>query len=183
MNSTECSVENCNRDAYKKNKECILHCKKGDYDIVFREQGGLFYKELIKYISDEIFRMKKETGVLNKTSLIAYLQSDENQSNEVVLKFAKKSHIGLIDIIFPVRDDRDDFDYLNALKKIGAIQFRGCKFQTGILELKETKCLYADCNFQENWSIYNSPSIRDGDGILYEACCFHKEVDILTSRK
>lgn len=178
MNSTKCSVENCNRDPYKKNIECILHCEKGNYDIVFREQGQSFYNELVDYVAEEVLRGKTEAEPFYKNDLQLYLLDGEDQSNGVVSKGAKNAHIGLVSIVFPESRVGDSFDYLQVLEKIGEIQFRKCKFRTQYLELKETKCLYANCDFPERWSICNTQTIGGFDGVLYQTCIFHENVDI-----
>ncbi len=181
----------CQRDIYKDNNKCILHCKKNlpnkkqtlnDIYQKDRISGVLsdFYNELIEYIIENLF---KHTDLLenklNKENLKSYLKSnkyDNEEYNNVL-----KNTIFIPNCIhFPTRDGRDYFDYLKLLNLFGQIQFNYCEFYLSSLDLKDVECFFQDCKFHTDWTLYNYGVLDNEDNVIYQTCEFYKLVSNYT---
>ena len=173
-----CSVDDCSLDAYADRTECILHCEKEDYSADFIKAGFLrrFYDEIINYIVEFAFSYKDETREINKESLKEYLKHESSSEQQEIISFAKQLTTVFTKIVFPSRDNRDHFDYLPVLNKLGSIHFNYCEFNLHGLELDNVKCFYQDCLFHENWHIYNSPVLGNVNNVLYQHSVFYKDV-------
>ncbi len=173
---TTCSTNECSREAYKSNDNCILHCEKSNYAQDFHKLGFLnsFYEELIQYIVEREFSFKNETTEFNKSNFKEFLRGNDDEGTSDL--FDKNLTVVISYIFFPSRDSRDSFDYLKILKKIGAIHFNYCQFNLYGLDLGGIRCFYQDCAFHDMWTIYNSPVLGNINSVLYQDCIFFKLV-------
>ncbi|CAH1385426.1 hypothetical protein [Candidatus Nitrotoga sp. M5] len=180
---TTCSIDDCSLEVYEDSSNCILHCEKSAYPQDFHKIGFLssFYKELILFIVEQEFSYKSETSEFNKSNLEEFLKGNDNESTSDHLN--KDIKVAFSNIVYPSRDSRDSFDYLNLLKKLGAIHFDSCQFHVYGLDLGDIRCFYQDCVFHDRWSIYNSPILENDNSVLYQCCTFNKSVSTYTTDK
>ena len=157
----KCNIDcykQCERDVYKDNNKCILHCKKNipnkkqtlnDIYQKDRHSGLLsdFYEEFINYTIEQIF---ERTELLNdkatKENIKTYFESN-NFCSEEYNKILKNTIFIPSCIHFPTRDGRDYFDYLKILNLFGEIHFDRCEFYLSSLDLEDIKCFFQDCKF------------------------------------
>ncbi len=172
----KCKIIDCAVETFGDKSECVLHLEKSSYHSD-SNRGILksFFSELIKEISEFPFQYKDQTNTINSDAFSKYLSTGEFFANDIV-EFAKESLIVLQNIKFPERDDRDSYDYLRALQKLGCIHFIDCDFHTHSLSLSNVKCFYQNCQFHANWYIYNSLLLENVNSVLYQECVFHQYV-------
>lgn len=177
---TACSIDDCELDTYEGDDKCILHCRKADYSVDFHKTGflRLFYTELINYVVEFVFSYKDETDQINKNALKEHLEHNDSDSEQEITEFAKNSTIVLTEIFFPCRDNRDNFDYIRLLKKLGAIHFSYCEFTSYGLDLTDVETFYQDCVFHQNWHIYNAPILGNVNNVIYQQCSFNESVTV-----
>lgn|GEM_PF-1561272 len=181
----KCNIDcygKCQKDVYIDNK-CILHCKKNDYQ-KDRHSGLLsdFYDEFLNYTIEQIF---EHTELLNnkltKEDIKAYFISykfDNEEYNKVLKKITFRPY----GIHFPTRDGSDYFDYLKILNLFEEVFFDNCEFYIDSLELKETKCLFEQCIFNDEWIIDNY-TIHSDEKETYFCCTFNGKVSSYSSGK
>lgn len=176
--SNTCSVNDCEREIFKNNEQCVLHCKKSDYSQDFHNKSILreFFDALIDYIASSAFEWKKpgNPSVVNIDSLKEYLRT--GNSEDEVAEFCKNEITVFSFIFFPCRDGRDNFDYLRVLNRIKGAHFNYCKFTAHSLELLEVEVFYQDCEFFQFWSITNSKLLGNVNNVLYQNCQFKEDV-------
>lgn len=176
--SNGCSVNDCEREVFENNEQCVLHCKKNDYSQDFHNKSILreFFDALIDYIAASAFEWKKpdNPSVVNVDSLKEYLRTG-NGENEVA-EFCKSEITVFNFIFFPCRNSRDNFDYLRTLNRIKGAHFNYCKFTAHSVELPEVEVFYQDCEFFQFWSITNSKLLGNVNNILYQNCQFKEDV-------
>ena len=71
--------------------------------------------------------------------------------NEDIDTFLSEKKVVFNQIAFPPRDERDPWDYLPILKKLGSIHFNYARFYLSSLELDKTACFFQDCEFFDTW--------------------------------
>lgn len=176
-----CDENSCKRVRFQANDKCVLHCKKHDYstdshNFVLRQ----FYDELLKYIANNMLEYKSSLPMnVDFDSIVEYLKLGHG-ANEVV-DFCKSETIVFTSIFFPCHDDRDSFNYIPVLEKVGGIHFNYCKFTETSIDLPDVEVFYQDCEFFQYWSIYNSKILENVDSIIYQACTFNENVYITSS--
>jgi hypothetical protein len=174
--NTDC-YDKCQRNIYKDNNKCILHCKKNDYskDLDSNLLSD-FYDEFIKYIITNLF---KHTDLLenklNKENLKSYLKSNK-YDNEEYNNILKNTIFTPSCIHFSTRDERDTFDYLKILNLFGQIHFNYCEFYLSSLNLENVECFFQDCKFHTDWILYNYGILENQDNVTYQTCEFNKGV-------
>lgn len=169
----KCIVDECSLDSFKDKSECALHCDKHDYH-TDSNNGVLnpFFQDLINLIACYPFTYTDQTKDVNIATFRQYLLSSISHTKQLS-KFAKESIIVIQNVKFPERDQRDRYDYLQILSKLGAIHFINCEFSSSSLALSDVKCFYQDCQFNRNWYIFNLPILANVDSVLYQSCIFH----------
>jgi uncharacterized protein YjbI with pentapeptide repeats len=176
--NNNCDVEDCYLQKHESNDRCILHCKKNDYSTDFESHTlAKFNIALIEFIVNQIDKLDH---VINfngdKNTLKVFLKGDENTQTSINAQKVKEVRLFFRDIYFPTRDERDPFDYLEVLKKLGTCHFQHCNFQATELGLENVKCFYENCEFNNRWYIQNSVMLKNVNGVLYQNCTFHKDV-------
>lgn len=177
-----CSEIDCDIACFQDNDQCVLHCQKHDYSTDWRSGSilRLFHVELINYIAKYMLNFKSSLPMnIDFDLIVEYLKSGHG-TNEVV-DFCKSETIVFTLVFFPCHDDRDSFNYMPVLEKIGGIHFNYCKFTATSIDLPEVEVFYQDCEFFQYWSIYNSKILENVDSIIYQACTFNENVDITSS--
>lgn len=86
-------------------------------------------------------------------------------------------------IAFPNPDTQSDLNYIKILNNIPQINFYGCDFFVSHIELNDSKIFFHDCNFYENWTMYNYDLYSNMDDVIYINCMFHKKVETYISEK
>jgi hypothetical protein len=135
-----------------------------------------FYDALIIDVVEQAFKYTAEDGFVRKESLIGYLKN-KNQLLDAS-KFAKTLKVYFPQIVFPERDEKYPFDYLQVLNKLGGIHFDTCKFTAFGLDISGAKCFFQDCDFQKNWLIYDLQILENFNNILYQQCTFEQDVSV-----
>ncbi len=172
-----CNMDKCERDIYRNNDKCILHCIKNDYQ-KDRHSGLLssFYNEFINYIIEQVFKHRELLDdKYSKDEIASYLKNskfDKNKYNESL----KKSIFIPSFIHFPKRDGRDTFDYLKILNLFGQIHFNYCEFYLSSLDLENVECFFQDCKFHDRWILYDYGILKNEDNVIYQTCEFYETV-------
>lgn len=177
-------VDGCNLQKVAGFDECILHCSKekmsSNYHSHFTEFNN-FYIQLCEYIVDEIFKNTEETIFFNQTNIRSILKNDSlhpdiQRELPEILENLKSKTVVFMHVAFPIYDSREFFNYMPMLQKLGKIWFNYCKFYTGYIELPSTECFFQDCEFFENWSLYDYPVLKNINNVIYQQCHFHNRV-------
>ncbi len=174
---SKCIVANCQLEANYNDSKCILHCEKKSYSEDFQQASLLpsFFSALVDNIVEQTFKYEKEEGLNRKEFLKSYLVSNINTFD--IDKLTKSRAYSFSSICFSGRDAKDKFDYLQVLNKLGQIQFNKCKFSDIGLDIKGAKCFFQECEFLENWLIYDLQMLPSNKNTLYQHCTFKKDVD------
>lgn len=172
---SQCSVPGCKLEMYPNDTKCVLHCEKRTYSEDFNRPPLLpaFFDALIDNIVEQISLYEKGGGVPPKDAVKASLQGKLSLGQFSLLK---QKEVAFSLICFPDRDDRDKFDYLQVLNKLGGVHFATCEFTGRWLDVRETKCFFQDCRFLGGWSIYNLDVLGNGNNVLYQGCIFEESV-------
>lgn len=174
-----CNVTNCNLSTFSTHDECVLHCEKGDYssDFVNNQILPTFCNALINYIIDYL-KQTHNSGIppglfLTWHEFKEKLESGEHKNN---FDSIKNEIITFDEIFFPGRKDRDYFDFLTVLNKLGKVSFIRCKFAANSLEMNEPKVFYDECEFHQWWNLTQSSVLSERGSTLYDSCIFHIDV-------
>lgn len=184
----KCSIEGyegCNLEAYKEHKECVLHCSKEEPARNYHASFDMlddFYKQLIIYIVDQIYKEKEPIDGIGFEDIYKYFGisnsmrpiSDPQKKN--VEKVLKDQIVVFDYIAFPVRDARERFDYQPVLNMLGQIHFNYCKFYLSGLDMPEIEVYFQDCEFYDNWYIKDYAMLDNVDDVLYQECVFNSSV-------
>jgi len=183
-----CNIESytkCSLPAHKHHDECILHCSKEDtqhdYHMAW-EDLDLFKKELLNYILDAFFAHREEDEKFNRENVSAYL-SDELPNDEFLEAKIKDVTVVFNHIAFPVYDERDSFNYIPILQKLGKIHFNYCKFYVAWMELPEVEVYFQDCEFYDCWNLQNYAMLENVDNVVYQGCDFQDRVSYASSEE
>jgi len=176
--SKVCSIDKCVLPAHKHHNECILHSSKEDaqhdYHMAWKDLE-LFKKELLHYILDSIFTHRKEDEKFNRENVSAYLR-DGLPIDEFLEAKIKDVTIVFNHITFPVYDERDSWNYIPILQKLGKIHFNYCKFYVAWMELAEVEVYFQDCEFYDCWNLQNYAMLENVDNVIYQCCDFKESV-------
>lgn len=180
----KCSFNNCDNTAFVGEVDCILHCKKNDYQVDINKIGFLesFYIHLTEYITDKLSKYPPDNAFPAMDQLQMYMKGTENK--DLINKLSKylKDKIIIFDKIkFPERDGRDYFDYKPLLDRIGGGNFDRCEFYVSSLDLKKAEVFFQECIFHECWHLYNHKLLKNVRNVLYEMCIFKKDVSTISS--
>lgn len=160
--------------------KCVLHSDKSLYSSDLKKTGylNLFYSEIVNFIVNELFSLSyhDQTENFTRKEITDYLANNHSGGEHEIAVLIKQKNLVFFGINFPQRDDRDHFDYVKVLVKLGSIHFKDCKFVAYGLDLNTIKCFYQDCVFYEKWDIYNSDILGSLNNVIYQSCIFHKEV-------
>jgi len=177
--------DKCSLVAHKHHDECILHCSKEDaqhdYHMAW-EDLDLFKKELINYILDTFFSQREEDEKFNRENVSAYL-IDEPPIDEFLEAKIKDVTVVFNHIAFPVYYERDSFNYIPILQKLGKIHFNYCKFYVAWMELPEVKVYFQDCEFYDCWNLQNYAMLENVDNVVYQGCDFQERVSYASSEE
>jgi len=177
VKKTLCVVPNCKHESYFGDTKCILHCDKDEsMGFANTSQFSDFFDALIDDVVEHAFRHRKESGYFQKEFLRGYLKKSNHQSD--IVEFAKKLEIHFAQLVFPKRDEKYPFDYLQVLNKLGGIHFDTCKFTAFGLDISGAKCFFQDCDFQKNWLIYDLQILENVNNILYQQCTFDQDISV-----
>ena len=180
-----CSNDNCNRDAYEDENECVLHCEKYAYDHdrdtrnILRE----FNSALIDYIVDNAFENNPAvTRGVTLYTVKEYLKVGGAGRGvaQSILGFSKSINAVFTGIRFPDRRNQDDFDYIKALRLIKSAYFMRCHISAHELALTNTDCFFHGCHFYNNWNLTSLPIFGNSYHVLYRECEFHKDVSLFS---
>ena len=186
--SKVCHIESyakCSLPAHKHHNECILHCSKEDAQHDYHkacEELDLFKQELLNYIVDAFFAYSKEDEKFNRANVSAYLR-DELPSDEFLEAKIRDVTIILNHIAFPVYDERDSWNYIPLLQKLGKIHFNYCKFYVAWMELPEVEVYFQDCEFYDCWNLQNYAMLENVDNVIYQCCDFQDRVSCSSSEE
>jgi len=178
-NKSKCSVEDCNREVYENNK-CILHCPK-ETSINIDKFRGIYHRDrlalLPKFFDELIDYVVKKVGEdkVSHKELKDYL-INTNFNNERYKNLFKEILFIPTHIHFPIRDNRDWFDYSKILNLFEEIHFNYCEFYDSTLDLEDIKCFFQDCKFHFDWTLYNYSLWENEDNVIYQTCEFYKNV-------
>lgn len=178
--SKKCSNHKCNRVTFESSNYCVLHCDKHSYSQDFHHISILhdFYNALSDYIAEYIFdHIYTDKLVPNQNLVLEYLRSG-NGTQEIV-DFCSKELIVFNSIFFPCHDDRDSFNYLPVLKRIGKAHFNYCRFTATSLDIPMVEVFYQDCEFRQNWFIHNSLLLENINSVVYQACHFWENTSVI----
>lgn len=178
----KCTEHRCNLESYKNYDTCVLHYAKDkemrDYHMHFNELDD-FKIQLVKLIIKQLFQYHDETDEVNSSNIQMYLLSlhSIDTPNEDIDTFLSEKKVVFNQIAFPPRDERDPWDYLPILKKLGSIHFNYARFYLSSLELDKTACFFQDCEFFDTWYMKDYISTSDLEDLaIYQACTFNQEV-------
>lgn len=176
-----CCTLHCTNTVYDESDKCALHCNKHDYS-ADRRSGLLsdFYSQIYKYISDELFG-------INYTAIKSFTKNDFEDfckqgsfDDEAIINTLKHEDIYLNKIVFPARNERDPFDYLKILSLFKSIHFNCSEFFCASLILPEVNVFFQDCQFHNNWSLYDYKQLLNIDKVIYQSCIFYDAVSAYT---
>lgn len=172
-----CSGKGCNLDVHGTYDKCILHCSKEeaskDYHMA-TDDLVKFKKELVAYITNQSF--VSPHSHISKESVSLYLESNCKVQNDDINHLLKRKKIVFSHVVFPIRDERDNWDYEPILSALGSIHFNYCNFFLSWLDLKQTKCFFQDCEFYNDWQLQNYEILSNIKSVIYQECIFHKSV-------
>ncbi len=186
--SKVCNIESyakCSLPAHKHHDECILHCSKEDAQHDYHkawEDLDLFKQELLNYIVDAFFAYSKEDEKFNRANVSAYLR-DELPIDEFLEAKIRDVTIILNHIAFPVYDERDSWNYIPLLQKLGKIHFNYCKFYVAWMELPGVEVFFQDCEFDDYWNLQNYAMLENVDNVIYQCCDFQDRVSCSSSEE
>lgn len=176
--------------SYEDYKECVLHCSKEkaarDYHTSF-DMLDDFYKQLIIYIVEQIYKTKEPVHGIGFEDIYRYFGISNsivpiNDSQKKNVEKVLKDQIVVFDhIAFPVRDEREKFDYQPVINMLGRIHFNYCNFYLGWLDMPETEVYFQDCGFYENWHIADYAMLENVDDVIYQECTFYDNVSASNS--
>tara|TARA_R110001599_G_scaffold350254_2_gene580039 strand:+ start:22654 stop:24183 length:1530 start_codon:yes stop_codon:yes gene_type:complete len=157
--------------------------KMNTYSHDFREIGLLsgFYDELLNYIIDELLSLSSNSRQLTRVDIANYFSNKEKETDNVSL-IIKSNTIVFTNLLFPERDNRDRFDYLNILTMLGSIHFNICSFHTYGLKLTNVECFFQDCTFLEQWQLYNTKLLENVNNVIFQSCTFNERVSSSNDR-
>lgn len=174
---SQCVVPNCKHETYFDEPKCILHCEKDEsMGFANTSQFSDFFDALIDDVVEQAFKYTDEDVFVRKESLIGYLKN-KNQLLDAA-KFARTLKVYFPQIVFPERDEKYPFDYLQVLNKLGEIHFDNCIFTAFGLDIKITQCFFQECEFLENWLIYDLQVLSNVNNVLYQQCTFEADVSV-----
>ena len=174
---TQCIVPRCRNESYFGDSKCILHCEKDEsMGFASTSQFSDFFDALIDDVVEQAFRHNAQGGFIQKESLESYLNNRHKQSD--IVAFAKTLNVRFVQFVFPERDEKYPFDYLQVLNKLGGIHFDNCKFSALGLDIKGAKCFFQECNFLKNWIIYDLHVLANVNNVLYQQCTFEQDVNV-----
>ena len=174
---SKCNHDGCDLACWKNFDTCILHCPKGIGNDVYhkdRIDGTLseFYLRFKEYVIDEL----ATNGYSGDENIDQQIIAGEIDIDNLERADLSQSFIAIQFIVFPTRDSRDWFDYFKILNLFGKIRFDYCEFSSTYLSLSRTKVLFADCIFQDRWSLYDYRLFDSIAYVIYDTCHFKKEV-------
>lgn len=182
--SASCSIEKCSFNVFQDDK-CILHCCKKDMSSsnhpYFTEPEN-FYNHLIAYIAKNLSMRIDKESVVTETNIKKYLHNDKTEYDQAIAKALKDKVVVFNQIIFPNYDDRDLFQYISLLKKLGKIHFNYCQFYASVLEMEDIECFFQDCTFYEYWSLSNYKLLKNINDVMYQQCIFNESVNCSGSK-
>lgn len=175
-----CQFNNCNNNEFQDRNFCSLHLEKSDYHTDLNSGLlGQFNDDLISYIVNHIWHhhngLVRDAGGSNH--LIRQILNDE-RTHTSIEKIIKDNVIVFSNIHFPGRDERDPFDYLVVLNKLGLMQFQYCKFSNHGFNFNRLKVFYQDCEFIEYWTLYESGILNNVNNVTYQNCIFRHDVSL-----
>lgn len=182
-----CSTDDCNLTAKYDNK-CALHCEKGKYQ-EDRRNGKLidFYEDLISYINNELsqrptlefkrmllLEKSRSPDIDNDNELFKTLLLNDNSS---LNKLISKQIIYFGNIVFPDREQRDNFDFFKLFKKFKGIHLDLSTIYFGSLNLPDVKLFLQDCTILNDWSIHPYSILLDVvNQTVFQNCIFQADV-------
>lgn len=176
----KCNFKNCERDSFENEDNCILHCKKNEYQVDRMKIGflGSFYTELIDYSINSIFRNYQENIFPAKSDIKIFLEGTSNNRDYLnrISDFMKEKVVKFDNIIFPDRDSRDLYDYKNVIDRIDGVHFDFCEFYVSSLDLNNAQLFFQECLFHERWYLYNHKVLENVRNVLYQMCNFKEDV-------
>lgn len=188
MEAKKCSHHRCELEVYEDSDKCVLHCEKSnEYKHEDIKLYNDFNKALILNIAEQLESSSNNDDVIiDKQSAIHILNGksfEEVFSVEAIRDMAKNTFNNIINfsyIIFPPRKDKGTFDYELTLRKLKAMQFNFCQFNTNNLLLDNITCFFSDCIFINDWSC--PPCLKwGGQENIYQSCTFKGNVSNYSS--
>ena len=191
MGDNKCSHEGCEFDVYEESSKCVLHCeKKKKYDYRDKEIYEDFNEALICNIAQKIEACKNnkyDDVIIDEQSAIKILNGKSFQTvfhnDEWMIDVAKNAFFTTVNfdyVIFPDKKASDDFNYERVLRKLKAVQFNKCHFNTNNIQLDGIKCFFNDCKFHVPWTLLNYAILENEYNTIYQACKFYDNVSNYT---
>ena len=181
---TTCKHNDCKNPTFETSDKCALHCSKNEYAQDFHsELLRQFYLEFVEYLGKQFFKtygyysLREE---FTENEVVDYLKKDfycfGGDENSPIQQEFKSKQIVPTGIVFPSRDNRDDFDYERILNLFGDIWFIGCEFHISALDLEQAQCFFQDCTFHNTWILHDYNVLENVDGVLYQLCDFKEGI-------